>query len=474
MIFSSPIFLIFFLPVVLSLAFLLRRTAAQNALLLGASLLFYAWGELAYTLILIGSIVLNYAFGLWIDGTRDRSLQRWVLALAVAVNLSILTYFKYANFLVDNLNILLAAFGFSAFSVDPVHLPIGISFFTFQAMTYLVDVYRRNASVDRSPWRVGLYIALFPQLIAGPIVRYRSIAAQLIERQASSDDVAIGIRRFVVGLGKKVLIADQLAVTADRIFALPVAALDPAVAWLGVVCFGLQVYFDFSGYSDMAIGLGRIFGFHFPENFNAPYTSRSLQEFWRRWHISLSGWFRDYLYVPLTSGRKSAGWGYFSLFVVFFLCGLWHGSNWNFVAWGLVHGAFVALERTRFGNWQARVWRPLAQGYTLLIVFFAFVFFRADGLSHALDFLAAMLGHSGGESAEYPLALYFDLEVGLWLAAGLVFAGSWMPAARRQLRGWLGPVGFSLVRIATLAWVFVASSVSLVAGTNSPFVYFRF
>jgi alginate O-acetyltransferase complex protein AlgI len=474
MIFSSPIFLIFFLPVVLTLAFALRRTPAQNGLLLGASLLFYAWGELAYTLILIGSIVLNYAFGLWIDATRDRPLQCWVLALAVAINLLILAYFKYANFVVDNLNTLFAAFEFSAFSVDPVHLPIGISFFTFQAMTYLVDVYRRNAKVDRSPWRVGLYIALFPQLIAGPIVRYRSVAAQLIERQASSDDVAIGIRRFVVGLGKKVLIADQLAVTADRIFALPVAALDPAVAWLGVTCFGLQVYFDFSGYSDMAIGLGRIFGFHFPENFNAPYTSRSLQEFWRRWHISLSGWFRDYLYVPLTSRRKSAGWGYFSLFVVFFLCGLWHGSNWNFVAWGLVHGAFVALERTRFGSWQARVWRPLAQGYTLLIVFFAFVFFRADGLSHALDFLGTMLGHSGAESAEHPLALYFDLEVGLWLAAGVVFSGSWMPGARRQLRGWLSPVAFGLVRVATLAWVFVASSVSLVAGTNSPFVYFRF
>ncbi|MBW2724264.1 MAG: MBOAT family protein [Deltaproteobacteria bacterium] len=474
MLFNSPSFLIFFLPTVLVLAFLLRRTPAQNAILFVASLLFYAWGELAYTLILIGSIALNYAFGLWIDGTRDRPRQRWVLVLALSLNLSILAYFKYANFVVDSLNTLLAPIGFSAIQVEPVHLPIGISFFTFQAMTYVVDVYRQNATVDRSPWRVGLYIALFPQLIAGPIVRYRSVAAQLRERRASPEDVAIGIRRFVVGLGKKVLIADQLALTSDRIFALPVAALDPAVAWLGVICFGLQVYFDFSGYSDMAIGLGRIFGFHFPENFNAPFISRSLQEFWRRWHISLSGWFRDYLYVPITAGRESARWGYFSLFVVFFLCGLWHGANWNFVAWGLVHGAFVALERTRFGDWLAGTWKPLAHGYTLLVVFIAFVFFRADDLAHALDFLAAMLGRSGAESAQYPLALYADREVGLWLAVGVGFSGAWMSAARRQFRDRVGMAGFASLRVAALALVFLASSVSLVAGTNSPFVYFRF
>ncbi len=474
MLFSSPIFLVFFLPVVLMLAFVLRRTPLQNGLLLVASLLFYAWGELGYTLILIASILFNYAFGLWIEGTRGGGRQGWVLALAIALNLAILAYFKYAGFAVDNLNALLEPLGLTPFEVAPVHLPIGISFFTFQAMTYVVDVYRRDADAQRSPLRVGLYVALFPQLIAGPIVRYRGVAAQLIERHTSSEDVAVGVRRFVVGLGKKVLIADQLAVTADRIFALPAAGLDPATAWLGVTCFGLQVYFDFSGYSDMAIGLGRMFGFHFPENFNLPYTSRSLQEFWRRWHISLSGWFRDYLYVPLTAGRRSAGWGYFSLFVVFFLCGLWHGSNWNFVAWGLVHGTFVALERTGFGAWLSRLWRPVAQGYTLLVVWVAFVFFRADDLAHALDYLVAMGGRGGAQSAEHPFALYFSFEVGVWLALGVMFSGAWMPAARRWLGGWMGPGGYGVVRVAALAWVFVGSCVSLVAGTNSPFVYFRF
>jgi alginate O-acetyltransferase complex protein AlgI len=474
MLFNSPSFLIFFLPGVLILGYLFRRTPAQNILLFASSLFFYAWGELAYVLILLGSIALNYAFGLWIDGARDQPRQPWVLALALAINLSILAYFKYANFAVDTISALLSPIGLSAIEVEPVHLPIGISFFTFQAMTYVVDVYRQNAKVDRSPLRVGLYIAFFPQLIAGPIVRYRSVAAQLLERHASPEDVAVGIRRFVVGLGKKVLIADQLAVTSDRIFALPAAGLDPAVAWLGVICFGLQVYFDFSGYSDMAIGLGRVFGFHFPENFNAPFVSRSLQEFWRRWHISLSGWFRDYLYVPLTAGRESAGWGYFSLFVVFFLCGLWHGANWNFVAWGLVHGAFVALERTRFGDWLAGAPKSVAHGYTLLVVFVAFVFFRAEDLPHALDFLAAMLGHSGDYSAQAPVALYFDREVGLWLAVGVAFSGAWMPGARRYLHDWTGAVGYASARVVVLAFVFAASCVSLVGGTNSPFVYFRF
>lgn len=474
MLFSSPIFLVFFLPSVLLLALSLRRTSLQNGVLLAASLFFYAWGELAYTAILIGSIALNYAFGLWIEGTRGRPEQRGILALAIALNLSILAVFKYSNFVVDNLNALLGPLGVAPINIDPVHLPIGISFFTFQAMTYVVDVYRRDASAQRSPFRVGLYVALFPQLIAGPIVRYRSVAAQLISRHATGEDIAIGIRRFVVGLGKKVLIADQLAVTADRIFAVPVAALDPAVAWLGVTCFGLQVYFDFSGYSDMAIGLGRMFGFHIPENFNAPYISRSLQEFWRRWHISLSSWFRDYLYIPLTSGRRSAGRGFFSLMVVFLLCGLWHGSNWNFVVWGLVHGMFVALERTAFGSLLNRLWRPVAQGYTLLVVWIAFVFFRADDLSHAIDFLAAMFGQGAFVGVEYPLALYLDFELGLWLAIAVVLSGAWMGAARKRVYAWAGPAGFALVRVAGLVWVFVGSSISLVAGTHSPFVYFRF
>lgn len=478
MLFSSPVFFVYFLPVVLVLALFLplfvRRTSWQNHLLLAASLFFYAWGELVYTLILLASIVFNYAFGLWIDRVRSLPRERHVLRAAIAGNLLVLGAFKYANFAVDNLNDLLEPFGVSAIELDPVHLPIGISFFTFQAMTYVVDVHRGNAPAQTSLFRVGLYIALFPQLIAGPIVRYRSIALQLIERHTSIDDIAIGIRRFITGLGKKVLIADQLAGAADRIFALPGSALDPAVAWLGVTLFGLQVYFDFAGYSDMAIGLGRMFGFHFPENFNAPYTSRSLQEFWRRWHISLSTWFRDYVYIPLNSRGDTAGWGYFSLFAVFFLCGLWHGANWNFVTWGLVHGAAIALERTSFGPWLANTWRPLARVYTLFVVWIAFVFFRAGDFPHAIEYLGAMFGSAGIDSVKYPFALFFELEVAFWLVVAVLFSGGWMTEARARVQATLGPAGYGVVRVATLSAVFAASAIALVAGTNSPFVYFRF
>ena len=474
MLFSSPVFLVYFLPVVLVLALLVRRTPWQYALLLLASLVFYAWGELGYTLILLGSIVLNYGFGTWVDRTRGRAAASWALASAVVVNLLILGTFKYANFVVDNLNDVLGPLGFAPIALDPVHLPIGISFFTFQAMTYVVDVYRGDAEAQRNPVRVALYISLFPQLIAGPIVRYRGVAKQLIERHTSTEDVAIGVRRFITGLGKKVLIADQLSIAADRIFALPNASLDPAVAWLGVTCFGFQVYFDFAGYSDMAIGLGRMFGFRFPENFNAPYTSRSLQEFWRRWHISLSTWFRDYLYVPLTANRRSAGWGYFSLFVVFFLCGLWHGANWNFVAWGLLHGSFVALERTAFGTWLGQAPRFVARGYTLLVVWVAFVFFRAGDFEGAIAYLTTMLGGMGADAALYPVRDFVEFELVFWLAIAMVFSGAWMSSARRELESRLGSLGYASVRVGTLAFVFAASCNSMVAGTNSPFVYFRF
>jgi alginate O-acetyltransferase complex protein AlgI len=474
MLFSSPVFLVYFLPVVLVVALSLRRTSWQNTFLLAASLFFYAWGELAYTLILLASIVFNYAFGLWVDRARGLPSERLVLCAAIAGNLLVLAAFKYANFAVDNINALLDLLGTSPIELDPVHLPIGISFFTFQAMTYVVDVYRGNAPAQQSIFRVGLYVALFPQLIAGPIVRYRSVAQQLVERHASVDDIAMGIRRFVTGLAKKVLIADQLSAVADQIFALPTSSLDPAVAWLGVTLFGLQVYFDFSGYSDMAIGLGRMFGFHFPENFNAPYTSRSLQEFWRRWHISLSSWFRDYVYVPLSARSRSAGWGYFSLFVVFFLCGLWHGANWNFVMWGLVHGGAIALERTSFGTWLTSAPRVVARVYTLFVVWVAFVFFRAGDLGHSFDYLASMFGASAPDSALAPLSMFLGLDVLVWLGVAIVFSGGWMPAARSRVQQKLGNASYSVVRIATLVVLFVASVSTLTAGTNSPFVYFRF
>ncbi|MDP6977843.1 MAG: MBOAT family protein [Myxococcota bacterium] len=474
MLFSSPTFLVYFLPVVLVVALTLRRTEVQNVFLLLASLFFYAWGEFDHTIVLLASMLANYGFGMGVHLSRSPTGRRTWLWLAVVFNLALLGGFKYANFILDNLNVLFAAGGAAPVELAPVHLPIGISFFTFQAMTYVIDVYRGDAPVEHNPLRVGLYIALFPQLIAGPIVRFRAVAIQMRERHASAEDLALGVRRFVVGLGKKVLIADSLAPTADAIFALSADGLSPGVAWLGVVCFGIQVYFDFSGYSDMAIGLGRMFGFHFPENFNAPYTARSLQEFWRRWHMSLSFWFRDYVYVPLVSGRQTAARGLMALFVVFFLCGLWHGANWNFVAWGVVHGAFVALERTPFGTFIHGAGRPIARLYTLFVVFVAFVFFRAGDLGHAADYLMAMFGRAGASSAAHSLAFFLETSVVCWLIVGIAFSGSWMGGFRSSLRDSAGGLRFAAFRYAALAWVFFASAASLVAGTNTPFVYFRF
>ena len=466
MVFSSTIFLFGFLPVVLLVYFLLRGVRARNAWLLFASLFFYAFGEAAFVLVLLGSVALNWALGLCMRGQQ----RRLALTLAVAGNLLLLGTFKYANFVVDNLAPLAELLGLPRPQLAPIHLPIGISFFTFQALTYVVDIYRGQAAAQRNPLRVALYISLFPQLIAGPIVRYQQIAAQLTARSSRIEAIAEGGRRFVVGLGKKVLLANPLAVPADAIFALPADALHAGIAWLGVLCFALQIYFDFSGYSDMAIGLGRIFGFRFPENFDYPYVARSLREFWRRWHMSLSTWFRDYVYIPLGGSRGSAGRTGLNLLVVFFLCGLWHGASWNFVAWGLFHGAFLALERTRFGSWLARRSRVLQHAYLLIVVLVAWVLFRVEDLAHAWAFFRGLVGAGSGSPLEHPLTLHADTGVRVALALGLLGSTPW-------LRGLAAPpltLSVRVLRFVALQAILLASAMALAAGTHNPFIYFRF
>ncbi len=299
MVFSSVIFMFAFLPLVLLSYFSVRSIKSRNIVLLGASLLFYAWGEQVFVLLLVCSIVLNHLLGRMIERARRTRSARPALAVAVGVNLLLLGVFKYANFLVDNLNEALEVAGLPVVTLDPIHLPLGISFFTFQALTYVIDIYRGEAPAQRSAFHTALYISMFPQLVAGPIVRYHTIAARLTRRYVTREGFTIGVRRFIIGLGKKMLIANTLAVPANSVFALPAEDLSAPLAWLGVLCFTFQIYFDFSGYSDMAIGLGRMFGFKFPENFNYPYISASVREFWRRGHISLATWFRDYLYIPL-------------------------------------------------------------------------------------------------------------------------------------------------------------------------------
>ena len=434
MLFTEPTFLFLFLPVLLGLYFLRRPHAAYaNWLLLIASVIFYAKGGGAFTWLMLASIAFNYWMAIAVDRARASGHARSACsALAIAVNLVVLGVFKYANFFADNVNAVAAAIGAPPLAFPHVLLPIGISFYTFHAISYVVDVYRRDASAQKSPVHAALYLLLFPQLIAGPIIRYRYIADQLEQRVVSLDDFAVGVRRFVIGLGKKVLIANTVAAPADRIFSMPLAELTPAHAWLGIVCYTLQIYFDFSGYSDMAIGLGRMFGFHFPENFRWPYIADTVQEFWRRWHISLSSWFRDYLYVPLGGNRVSPARMYANLVTVFFLCGLWHGASWNFVIWGLFHGTFLVVERLGLAAAIRRLWRPLRHVYLLLVVMIGWVFFRADTLPSAVAFLMAMTGRPA--SAPTPYAVQWYLTPELWLA---LIAGNDRLAPGRPGPGWL-------------------------------------
>jgi alginate O-acetyltransferase complex protein AlgI len=479
MVFTSPIFLFLFLPVTLALHWLLPARL-RNAWLLLASLVFYAWGELGFTLVMGFSILVNWGFGLWVARGRARS----VLALAVAYNLALLAVMKYGNFAVANLNAALGWAGIGGVEVGRIALPLGISFFTFHAISYVVDVYRGDAEAARSPLRLAVYFLMFPHLIAGPIVRYHHVARALVARAVRREELALGISRFVVGLGKKVLIANTLAVPADAVFALPADQLTPATAWLAVACYTLQIYFDFSGYSDMAIGLAHMLGFRFRENFDYPYVAQSIREFWRRWHISLSTWFRDYLFIPMGGSRRSEARVYGNLLTVFVLCGLWHGASWTFVVWGLYHGAFQILERLGLAGVLARAGRPLRHVYTLGVVMLGWVIFRADTFGHAVGFFAAMVDPMRAPVAGESLALHLDAAVLTALVAGSVGATPIMPRLQAWRDGLLAPGApagvrrlddvLAVARVAALGGVFLLAAAALSASTYNPFIYFRF
>ena len=486
MLFTEPTFLFLFLPVLLGLYFIRgsrEHGAYANWLLLVASVIFYASGGGTFTYLMLGSIAFNYWMAISVDRAYGTPAASRRLAFAVTVNLVVLGIFKYANFFADNLNALLTTAHVAPITVPRVLLPIGISFFTFHAISYVIDVSRRDATAQKSPVHAALYLLLFPQLIAGPIIRYRDIADQLARRRVSLDDFAYGVRRFVIGLAKKVLIANVVAGPADKIFALPAAELSTAHAWLGIVCYTLQIYFDFSGYSDMAIGLGRMFGFRFPENFRWPYVAASVTDFWRRWHISLSTWFRDYLYIPLGGNRVSPARRYGNLVIVFFLCGLWHGASWNFAIWGLWHGSFLVIERVRTGirNPQSTslneegilAWPIWPHVYTLIIVMIGWVFFRAETLPEAITFLKAIAGLTTAAPTTYTVAWYLTPELWLALTAGTIGSSPWAPTLAARLEktnAW----GLPLLNTAALMALLVLSVMSMAARTYNPFIYFRF
>ncbi len=380
MVFSSLVFLCIFLPVVLILHTVIPNRKARNGLLLVASLLFYAYGEPVYILLMLFSALLNYLFARFLHHRRSK----WLLALAVAVNLGILAIFKYTGFLLTNIN---GIFGLHL-PIPAITLPIGISFFTFQALSYVIDVYREDVAVQKNYGKLLLYISFFPQLIAGPIVRYKDIAWEIDNRTVDTRQIAFGLRRFIAGLGKKVLLANAMGAAADYIFNHGAANLNIVAAWIGAIAYLMQIYYDFSAYSDMAIGLGKIFGFHFKENFDHPYIASTVQQFWRRWHISLSSFFRDYVYIPLGGNRKGKFRTVLNRIIVFFLTGLWHGANWTFVIWGLFHGFFLLLEE--FIPVIKKLPKFLRHIYTLLVVTVGFVIFRADTIREAGMFISQM------------------------------------------------------------------------------------
>ena len=594
MVFSSTLFLFGFLPLTLAgyyLCLFLDKKIFNdhkifgNYWLLFMSLIFFAWSQIGYVWIIVASILINYTGALLIHSGREKNSlpdsavqvrnpngltaedsavqarnsngltaedsavraqnhpngltvnkrpEKLFLFLTVAANLLLLFYFKYFDFTIATVNQIFK----TGFSLRNIVLPIGISFFTFQAMSYTIDVYRNKAGVQKNPFKLALYVMLFPQLIAGPIVRYTDVEAEIDERSVSIDDFSDGARRFILGLSKKALIANTMAVTVDSIWGQGIENNTVAIAWLGAIAYGLQIYFDFSGYSDMAIGLGRMFGFRFLENFDLPYISRSITEFWRRWHISLSSWFRDYVYIPLGGNRKGTFKTYRNLFIVFFLTGIWHGAAWNYIFWGLWHGMFMLLERAfrkpggsktgRVSGVNAEIRRrdePEAQlpkedtmyanikalirhGYTLLVVLIGWVFFRAGSLSEGVWYLKTMLGRALGQTPGYSVMWYLDGWTAFILVAGIALSLN-IPGfllrktgfetdrilnikvkkcEEREVQGKTevksevesevesegNPAVWTFVRDIALLLLLLLSVMRIVSGTYNPFIYFQF
>ncbi|MDD5521450.1 MAG: MBOAT family protein [Kiritimatiellae bacterium] len=476
MVFSSFVFLFIFLPVFL-VVYYLTPAKYRNYTALVGSCVFYAWGAPRFLFVLALMCLLNYLMGGAIFRTKktDVSRRRRLLAVTLCLNLCLLFYFKYANFFVAEVNILFAKAGFRTLKWTEVLLPIGISFFTFHMISYLVDVYRGIVQPANRFVDYFLYIIFFPQLIAGPIIRYHDIADQIRNREFVSARFISGVLRFCAGLGKKVLIANVLGEVADNSFAMKTGDLSLSLAWVGVLCYSFQIYFDFSGYSDMAIGLGRMLGFQFLENFNFPYIARNFTEFWRRWHISLSNFMREYLYVPL-GGNRVARWRMFlNLWIVFLLSGFWHGASWNFIVWGAYHGFFLSLDKLVPSAWINRVPRFVAAPFNFVIIMFSWVFFRADNLNHAVDYIYRMLGAGTVTSSSGPLMNSHSMFI-LGIAILAVFVPalpgieSWLSGeeGRRQKTSWL------ILQFACAAVLFFLAASSLAVSGFNPFIYFRF
>lgn len=484
MAFSSPLFIFLFLPLVLFLYYL-TSNKFKNLLLLMASLIFYAWGEGRFTLIILGIIFLNYQTSKAIKKYQKLKLYKKsqrVLLVAILINLAFLFYYKYSFFFIGNF---FSIFNHSAsykINSTPVYLPLAISFFVFHAISYNFDIFKRKATPAKNFSELSLYLLFFPHLLAGPIIRYSKIFKQLRVRVCSLSEFSEGISRFIIGLGKKVIIADTLATVSDEIFATSINHLTISEAWLGIICFSLQIYFDFSGYSDMAIGLAKMFGFKFPENFNYPYIASSIRDFWTRWHITLSNWFRDYLYIPLGGNRRSPLRNYANLWVVFLLVGLWHGASWNFIFWGGIQAFFLSLER--IGQGKINFPRFVKHFYTILAILIGWVFFRSENLGYGALYLGRMFGIGGEKISElHPIGYFLSNDVSVCIIFGMIFSlpiGSWVNFLIKKTM----KINFKIYSITEiikinfklvfLLIVLFLSFISVAIQTYNPFLYFRF
>lgn len=466
MVFSSTIFLCVYLPLVL-LGYYICPKKGKNLFLLIVSLIFYAWGEPKYVFLMIFSILVNYVFGLLMDKHRENKKRlKLLLVISVIIDLGLLSVFKYTDFIITNIN---SVFG-AGFDLLNIALPIGISFYTFQAMSYTIDVYRDDVRVQRNLIDFGMYIAMFPQLIAGPIVRYSDVQDQLAERNVTTADFSEGIMRFVVGLGKKVLLANQMGAVWTQIYALG-GDISALMAWTGAAAYTFQIYFDFSGYSDMAIGLGRMFGFKFPENFRYPYESVSITDFWRRWHITLSTWFKEYLYIPLGGNRRGLARQALNLLIVWTLTGFWHGAGWNFVMWGLYYFAILFIEKLFLLKALDKLPRLFRHAYALLLIVIGWVIFASDDVSVMLPYLGSMFGANGalGGMDVYTLLTRAALMVICCVASTELPRRLFVTAAGKMNE----KAAFTVKSVLTLA-LLALSVVFLIGDSYNPFLYFRF
>ncbi len=466
MLFCSLTFIFIFFPIVLFLYFITKKLSFKNLILLVASLIFYAWGEPIYIFLMLLTVGVSYIFGLLIDhydNQKKYKHKKISLILSILFIIGILGFFKYGNFVIDNINALLN------FNIDHIDfkLPIGISFYSFQILSYLIDLYKKEIKIQKNVFDLALYVSLFPQLIAGPIVRYQTIENELSTRKTTLNDVVYGIKRFIVGLSKKVLIANQMGLIADTIFDYPnMGEFGTLIIWMGALAYTFQIYFDFSGYSDMAIGLGRIFGFKFLENFNFPYISKSVTEFWRRWHISLSSWFRDYIYIPLGGNRVKKSRWILNILIVWLLTGLWHGANWNFIFWGLYFGLILLFEKLYFNKILNKLPNIIKWLYAFILIIIGWVIFRNTNTDHIFLSLERMFIYTPSDLKTFIIKFSDTISTFIYFIPAIIFSFPSIDLCKERKN--------NLVTNTILLVLFLMCITFLVSSSYNPFIYFRF